>query len=120
LRCWRAATKVATPLVAAAQITLQRGVVMIIKRIGVLKLAIFQGCAMALFGVIIALFFLLFGSMLSGLAGNNAGGVLAGGIFMLILLPIFYAVFGFIAGAIGAAIYNLVAGMVGGIELDVE
>jgi len=39
---------------------------------------------------------------------------------MLIILPIFYGVVGFIAGAIGAALYNLIAGMVGGIEIEVE
>jgi hypothetical protein len=94
---------------------------MVIKRIAVLKLAIFQGCMMAVLGVILALCFLLFGSMFASLAGNSqAAGMMAGGIFMLILLPIMYGVFGFIAGLIGAAIYNLIAGMVGGIELEVE
>jgi len=39
---------------------------------------------------------------------------------MLIFLPIMYGVIGFIAGAIGAALYNLVAGVVGGIEIEVE
>ena len=35
---------------------------------------------------------------------------------MLIFMPVFYTVFGFIFTLIGAWIYNLVAGWVGGIE----
>ena len=93
---------------------------MIIKRIGVLKLAIFEGAMMAAFGLLAALFILLFCAMLSSV-NHNAGALGAiGGIAALIILPIMYGVFGFIAGAIGAALYNLVAGIVGGIEIDVE
>lgn len=92
---------------------------MVIKRINVLKLAIFQGALMAAFGLLAGLFFLLFGSMFAGL-GNHAGAGLIGGIGALIFLPIIYGIMGFIGGAIGAFVYNLVAGVVGGIEIDVE
>jgi hypothetical protein len=93
---------------------------MVIKRIGVLKLAIFEGAMMAAFGLLAALFVMLFGAMLSSV--NHDAGVLGavGGIAALIIFPIMYGVFGFIAGAIGAALYNLIAGIVGGIEMDVE
>jgi hypothetical protein len=89
---------------------------MVIKRIGVLKLAIFEGALMAAFGILAALTFMLFGSMF----GGHSGALLVGGIAGLIILPILYGIFGFIAGAITAALYNLVAGIVGGIEIDVE
>jgi hypothetical protein len=93
---------------------------MVIKRIGVLKLAIFQAAMMAAFGLLAALVFMAFGSMLSGM-GHEVGMMgMVGGIAALIILPIIYGIFGFIAGAIGAALYNLIAGIVGGIELDVE
>ncbi|MBS0590013.1 MAG: hypothetical protein JSR65_05180 [Proteobacteria bacterium] len=93
---------------------------MVIKRINVLKLAIFQGAMMAAFGLLAGLFFLVFGSMLSRMGdGMGAAGML-GGIGALIFFPILYGIFGFIAGAVGAFIYNLVAGVVGGIEIDVE
>jgi hypothetical protein len=93
---------------------------MIIKRIGVLKLAIFQSAMMAAFGLFAALIVMLFGAMI-GSMGNHAGAFgMIGGIAALIILPIMYGVIGFIAGAIGAALYNLVAGIVGGIEIDVE
>ena len=91
---------------------------MVIKRIGVLKLAIFQGAMMAAFGLLAALFFMAFGSMFAGLSGHTGVGVGAG-IFGLILFPIMYGIIGFICGAIGAALYNLIAGIVGGIEIEV-
>jgi hypothetical protein len=93
---------------------------MVIKRIGVLKLAIFQSALMAAFGLIVALVFMFFGAMFSGFGGHSAGIAGVMGIAALIVLPIMYAVIGFIAGAIGAALYNLVAGIVGGIEIEVE
>jgi len=42
------------------------------------------------------------------------------GVGAIIVAPIMYACFGFIGALIGAALYNVVAGIVGGIELDVE
>jgi hypothetical protein len=97
------------------------GELMVIKRVAVLKLAIFQSALMAAFGLIAALIFMMFGAMFSSLGGHQAAGVMGvAGIFMVIILPIFYGVIGFIAGAIGAALYNLVAGIVGGIEIEVE
>ena len=94
---------------------------MIIKRVGVVKLAIVQGALMAALGLIAALIFMVFGAMIGSFGGHQAAGI-AGimGIAMLIILPIFYGVIGFIMGAIGAALYNLIASIVGGIEIDVE
>jgi hypothetical protein len=92
----------------------------IIKRVGVVKLAIFQGTMMAAFGLIAALIFMAFGAMLSGFGGQAAGIAGMMGIAMLIVLPILYGVIGFIIGAIAAALYNLIASIVGGIEIDVE
>ena len=93
---------------------------MVIKRINVLKLAIFQGALMAAFGLLAGLFFLVFGSMFAKMGGGAGAAGMIGGIGAVIFLPILYGVFGFIGGAIGAFVYNLVAGVVGGIELEVE
>ncbi|MBX3690381.1 hypothetical protein [Dokdonella sp.] len=92
---------------------------MVIKRFNVLKLAIFQGALMAAFGLLAGLMVLIFGSMFAGALGKPSVGVF-GGIGALIFMPIMYGVMGFIGGAIGAFVYNLVAGVVGGIEIDVE
>jgi hypothetical protein len=91
---------------------------MVIKRIGVLRLAVFQCALMAAFGLFMALLFLLIGSLFAH--GQAAGLFGAMGIGAIIIFPIMYGVIGFIAGAIGGALYNLVAGVVGGIEIEVE
>jgi hypothetical protein len=75
---------------------------------------------MATFGVLAALFFIVFGSVLSGLMSGHDGLLLGSGIVGLIVFPIINAIIGFISGAIAAFLYNLVAGFVGGIEIDVE
>jgi hypothetical protein len=52
-----------------------------------------------------------------GLPTALLAGVMAG---VGILMPIIYAVMGFIFGVIGAALYNLVASWIGGFEVEVE
>ena len=56
---------------------------MVIKRIGVLKAGVIQACVMALFGLIIGLCFLMFGTMLAGLTSGSNGGAAAGAMGML-------------------------------------
>jgi len=66
------------------------------------------GALYGLFSLIVVPIFILVSIM-----SPKGSGV---GIFFIILLPILYAVLGFIGGVISAAIYNLVAGWIGGIE----
>lgn len=99
-----------------------------IKRVGVLSLAKIQAVVMAAIGVFVgviyALMMLTFGAVMMSQAGNSgigamAGGV-AGGLLMIVIIPVFYAVLGFITGAISAFIYNLAAGVIGGLELELS
>ena len=39
---------------------------------------------------------------------------------LVIIIPIFYALIGFIIGIVGAAIYNLVARWLGGLQIEAE
>ena len=70
----------------------------------------------------IIILYALFGA---GMVGGDAalaiggGGVILG-IVVMIALPIMYGVIGFIVGALSALVYNIFAGMVGGIEMEVE
>jgi hypothetical protein len=50
---------------------------------------------------------------------EGIAGALFGGVFIF-LMPIVYAVLGFIFVAIGCLFYNLVAKYVGGIEIEIE
>lgn len=70
------------------------------------------GILYALMGLIFAPFFLL-----AALLSPNEAGF---GVGFAILLPVLYGVIGFIFAAIGCALYNWVAGMVGGIEVQLE
>jgi hypothetical protein len=42
------------------------------------------------------------------------------GIAGIVVLPIVYGILGFITTLIGAWLYNVLAGMVGGVELEVQ
>jgi hypothetical protein len=83
-----------------------------VRRFGIAQTAKVVGILYALMGLIFLPFFLL-GAMFS----PNGMGF---GIGFAILLPILYGVCGFIFTAIGCAIYNWVAGMVGGIEMELD
>lgn len=99
-----------------------------VKRVGILSYAKISAVTNAAFGLIIGilygLMFMIFGAALMAGAGRNAAGAGVGtiviGLLMIVGIPIFCGIVGFIAGAIGALIYNVASGFVGGIELDIE
>lgn len=101
---------------------------MMVKRVGVLSLAKVQGVVMAAIGLIVGLlyglFFIIFGAVMMSTGGEGAGSAAAGGVVggvaMIIIIPIFYAVLGFAIGALSALIYNAAAGVIGGLELELE
>lgn len=70
--------------------------------------------------IIIALSLMGSSSMRSDEAWMVGGGGIVAGIAIMIILPIIYAIIGFIAGAIGAILYNIFAGIIGGIEIEVD
>jgi len=98
-----------------------------LKRIDVLSLAKFQTVLMALFGLLVGVLVAFFGFLFQAFAGRFIEGsetlpaLGAGlGVAALRILPIVYAVIGFIAGLVGGALFNLVAGITGGIKVQLE
>jgi hypothetical protein len=100
-----------------------------IRRLGVLSVAKMQALTMLVvsllisipYGLIIIAWSIFGGSMVGGNAGlTMGGGGVVAGILIMIGLPILYCILGFIFGAIGALVYNLFAGLVGGVEIEVE
>jgi hypothetical protein len=88
-----------------------------LKRIDPLTTAKLEALLMGIFGLIIGFVYGIFGAAFGAIGGSALIG--AGiGIAAIILLPIMYAVIGFLAGLIGAALYNLVAGWIGGIKME--
>jgi hypothetical protein len=85
-----------------------------------LKAGIILGILYGLLALIIVPFFLLF--VLIGAKTNSSGspGAAIFGVGFAIMLPVFYAIIGFIFGIIAAAIYNLIAKWTGGFEFEVR
>jgi hypothetical protein len=100
---------------------------MIVKRFGVFSAAKLYAVIMAAIGLIIGiplgLIMMVVGAavMSMGRDGAAGGGVGIGmGLFYMIGLPIMYGVIGFIFGALSALVYNVAAGILGGLELELE
>ena len=102
---------------------------MTIRRFGVISVAKMYGLLMFIFGLIIGVIYglilIVFGAAISALGPGRdatAGGVrtVVMGIVIMIVVPLFYGVLGFIMGAIGALIYNAVAGIIGGVKFELE
>ena len=97
-----------------------------LKRVGVGSAAKVAGTLYAvmglLFGCGIAAAGALGGSLFPAEAAGKAGPVfgLLMGMGAIFVLPILYGLMGILSGAIGAALYNLIAGLIGGIELELE
>jgi len=96
---------------------------MIVKRVVPLSAAKMVGVLNMLFGLLfgalISLVSILGGAIGAATDDNQFAGMLFGA-GAIIILPIFYGVFGFVTTLIGAALYNVVASMVGGVELEVQ
>ena len=100
-----------------------------IRKLGILSFAKIQGVMGfvigliigVIYGLIIIAYSLLGASMLKGdsALAIGGGGVVVG-IVAMIAFPIMYGIIAFIGGALGALIYNIFAGMVGGVEIEVE
>jgi hypothetical protein len=99
-----------------------------IRKLGILSVAKLEAIMlfviMLLISVPYGLVVMIFGAAMLGQGGEAeqaiGGSSILFGLGIMIGLPIMYAIIGFIGGAIGALIYNIFAGIVGGIEIEVE
>ena len=96
---------------------------MVVKRVAPLSAAKVSFFIYACIGFIVGAFVALIGLMGVALGDRGSLGPFMGmalGVGAVIVLPIFYGVLGFLAGLIGAAVYNVAAGIVGGVEVDLQ
>ncbi len=100
-----------------------------IRKLGILSvakiLAVIYLVISLLISVPYGLFIIIFSLIGAGSARGEAaflvgGGGVVMGFVVMIAIPVFYTLVGFVGGAIVALLYNLFAGMVGGIEIEVE
>jgi hypothetical protein len=95
---------------------------MVVKRVGPLSCAKICGLLNAVMGLLIGAIFSLV-SMVIGSVSQEAGGQFFGvlfGVGAVVVLPIFYGCMGFVVTLLAAALYNFAAGIVGGIEIEIE
>ena len=96
---------------------------MIVRRIDPLSLGKVSGVLYAAIGLIIGGIVSLVSIVGGALAQDDGSSGVFGMVFgaaAIIILPIFYGVFGFIGSLIAAALYNVVASAVGGVEVDLQ
>ena len=100
-----------------------------IRKLGVLSVAKIYALVLLVISLIISipygLFIIIFSLTGASSIGGQGGLALGGGgivfgLLFMVGLPIFYGVIGFVMGAVGALIYNIFAGIIGGIEIEVE
>ena len=95
---------------------------MIIKRVGPMSFARVSALLYAGIGLIIGGVFSL--AAMAGAFGSDtadgSGIAAVFGVGAVIVLPILYGLMGFVATLIAAWLYNVAAGIVGGVELDIQ
>ena len=96
---------------------------MVITRVGPLSCAKIAAVVYAIMGVLLGGIFSLLAVVGAFASATDSRSTLFPMIFgagAIVLLPIFYGCMGFIGTLIMAWLYNLVAGMLGGVELEVQ
>jgi hypothetical protein len=98
---------------------------MVIRRIDPVSAAKVQGTLAAMIGLLIGACISLIALAFGGLAASQSDEAIGAGMFgmllgagAIIVMPIFYGIFGFIGGLIWAFLYNLAAKFTGGLEVD--
>jgi transmembrane protein DUF3566 len=98
---------------------------MVIRRIDPVSAAKIQGVLGAAIGLLIGACVSLIALAAGGLASASSDEAVGAGLFgmllgagAIIIMPIFYGIFGFIGGLIWAFLYNLAAKFTGGLEVD--
>jgi hypothetical protein len=95
---------------------------MVIKRVGPLSCAKISGTLYAVLGLVLGGIFSLI-ALAGGFGSTDSNATRVGtmvGVAAIFIFPILYGCIGFVATLIGAGLYNIVAGLVGGVELDVQ
>jgi hypothetical protein len=99
----------------------------VVKRVGVWSYAKISTIIMAIFGLFQGIFYGVLNLVLgpeaataAGTAGGQVDPLMAAGPWIIIIMPVMYALMGLIMGIIGAWLYNLIARWVGGVKVEFE
>lgn len=95
---------------------------MVIKHVAPVSLAKVAGMLYAIIGLVIGACVSLM-ALIGGFGSNSSSGAGIAALFgvgSIVLFPILYGVFGFLAMFVMAWLYNLAAGWVGGVQVDLQ
>lgn len=96
---------------------------MVIKRVGPISCAKIAGTLYAILGIVVGGVFSLVaaaGVFAAADAADTPAFPMMFGAAAIVVFPVLYGVLGFVMALIGAWLYNVLAGLVGGIELDLQ
>ena len=97
---------------------------MVLKKVGILSFAKIYTILMAIAGLIVGIIFTVIAFLVQAFAAATSGeavpGFVALGAANIVIMPIVYAIIGFVSGVIMAWLYNVIANLVGGVELELE
>ena len=97
---------------------------MVIRRIGPFSLAKLAGVLYAAIGLIVGAVFAAISAIggFSAMAQGEGGPAVAAlfGVGAIVFFPLLYGGMAFLMALIGAALYNAIAGMVGGVEVQMQ
>ena len=91
-----------------------------LRSVGVLSSAKIFAVVQAAIGILVGFIFLVIGVVGAAVVPGHPKMGMVGIIVIAVLMPVFYAVLGFVMGAIWAFVYNLAAESIGGLELEFE
>jgi hypothetical protein len=91
-----------------------------IKRIAPLQLGKMMGICYGIMGLLFCPIFLIMSLVATHLPNQQHVGIMAFGTGFALLMPVFYAVMGFVLGVVSAFVYNVIAKWIGGVEVEVE
>jgi hypothetical protein len=94
-----------------------------IKKLDILSVAKIEGAMGAVIGFIVGLIWAAIGMAIFSFAGMAGATMPRGfgmffGVIAIVVVPIVWAILGFIGGIIVAFIYNVLAGWIGGVKIE--
>ncbi len=93
---------------------------MALKHINVISAAKIFAIVNAIIGFVIAVFIFIFTSLFGSVLGSHGFALFGRGAALLVILPVFLLVMGFVVTAIETWLYNLLAKRIGGIKIDLS
>lgn len=96
------------------------------RRVNVISFALFQAIFSVILGIVFGIFYLIIDAISAPVIinGSSTPGVLSllshGIVISFILIPILFAIIGFITGIIVALVINLSLKIIGGLKMDLE